>query len=598
MPTFATKQKEHQQNSSTKLTRSNTPATGGSHLDFSVPHFQPTLAVNAPDDIHEQEADRIGEHVMRMPEPRLQRACACGGGCPKCQRERPVPEDQRIRTKPVASSDPPQTGAPPLVHQVLGTPGQPLEPSARAFFEPRFGLDLSGVAVHTDSRAGDSAEAVQAQAYTVGHHIVFGASQYAPESESGRRLIAHELTHVVQQEAAQPRLQRQPKSKPPAGAPPAPPAGGNILYIGLNNFPLEIAALKKLYKGKQVDVTTVTLAKDTAHTVSGDKTFDLTSDAGVDAFAASLGLDKAHTASAAALIKADTLRNDRDDMAHVMAVYALTEADGQDRMSRVVLSGHSFGLDIMDDPLQNHIAFSYLVDLAGIFPKAAAQTRHLLVSACYAGAEDNVRDIFRKAFPSLITFSGYTDQCPTNAGGARAVSDWAKTTDPDPTELPKPPEGRSTWASGFYQGVESSSPADTMKSLHDDEPKFLEYFNGVKVDPDAHRGWLTTYYGQARNADLRVSSIKGADHDYAHVHAEQAVRLRLWPQFVSQFWKVNETKIRAGYGKASVPNFGTMTRKEALKAIDKFPAAALGTDADKAEAQRLLNGLKNLDANF
>jgi hypothetical protein len=594
MPTFATKQQQHEQKS-TNLARSNRSAASASHQAFYPARFQPTLAVNARDDIYEQEADRFSEHVMRMPEPLLQRACACGGGCPECQTERPIREPQRIQTKPLASSDAVQTGAPPIVHDVLASPGQLLEPAARAFFEPRLGLDLSGVTVHTDSRAGDSAEAVQARAYTVGHDIVFGADQYAPQSESGRRLIAHELTHVLQQEAAQPRLQRQPKSKPPAAAPPAPPAGGNILYIGLNNFPLEIAALKKLYKGKQVDITSVTLAKDTAHTVSGDKTFDLTSDAGVDAFAASLGLDKARAASAAKLIKANSLTNDRDDMAHVMAVYALTEADGQDRMSRVVLSGHSFGLDIMDDPLQNHIAFSYLVDLAGIFPKAAAQTRHLLVSACYAGAEDNVRDIFRKAFPSLITFSGYTDQCPTNAGGARAVRDWAKTTDPDPTDLAKPPEGRSTWASGFYQGVESSSPADTMKSLRDDEPKFLEYFSGVKVDADAHRGWLTTYYGQARNADLRVSSIKGADHDYAHVHAEQAVRLRLWAQFVSQFWKDNETKIRAGYGKASVPNFGKMTRKEALKAIDKFPAAAQGTDADKAEAQRLLEGLKNLD---
>jgi hypothetical protein len=80
----------------------------------------------------------------------------------------------------------------------------------------------------------------------------------------------------------------------------------------------------------------------------------------------------------------------------------------------------------------------------------------------------------------------------------------------------------------------------------------------------------TTYYGQAKNADLRVSSITGADHDYAHVRAEQAVRLRLWSQFVSQFWKDNETRIRAGNGKASVSNFGKMTRKEALKAIDKF----------------------------
>ncbi|MEP6507599.1 MAG: DUF4157 domain-containing protein [Gemmatimonadales bacterium] len=492
-----------------------------------------------------------------------------------------------------SSNDVAQTTAPPIVHEVLASRGQPLDTSAREFFEPRFGADLGGVTIHTNSKAEASAEAVQAQAYTVGHDIVFGANQYAPGSESGRRLIAHELTHFLQQDPSQPSLHRKPQAKPTP--PPTPPPGGNILYIGMNNFALEIAALRKLYKGKPVDITTLTLATDTAHTVSGGKTFDLTNDAGVDAFAASLGLDKAKASAAAALVKANTYTNDRDDMAHVMAVYALTEADGQDRMSRVVMSGHSFGLDIMDDPLKNHIQFSYLVELAKIFPKAASQTKHLMVSACYAGAEDTIREIFRKAYPNLITFMGWTDQCPTNSGGARAVSEWAKTTDPDPTTLAKPSEGRSNWASGFYQGVESSGPDGTMKNLRDDEAQFMEYLKGIKVDTDAHRGWLTTYYGQARTADLRVSSIKGADHDYAHLHAEQAVRLRLWPQFLSKFWQDYETKIRAGYGKATVPNFGKMTRKEALKAIEKFPAAALGTDAEKAEAQRLLEGLKSLD---
>jgi hypothetical protein len=591
MAMFEARQKQPSQRPLLRA-RSSTFAHAPDHDLHPLVRLQRKLIVNAPGDIHEQEADRVSEQVMQTPEPLIQRACACGGDCPACQTEQQSDDGEVLQTKR-SSSDTAQSAAPPIVHEVLASRGQPLDTSAREFFEPRFGADLSGVTIHTDPQAEASAAAVQAQAYTVGQNIVFGKNQYAPHSDSGRRLIAHELTHVMQQESSQPRLHRKPKAAPTP--PPSPPAGGNILYIGMNNFPLEIAALKKLYKGKPVDLTTVTLATDTAQTVSGGKTFDLTNDAGVDAFAASLGLDKAKTSAAAALVKANTYTNDRDDMAHVMAVYALTEADGQDRMSRVVMSGHSFGLDIMDDPLKNHIQFSYLVELAKIFPKAAGQTKHLMVSACYAGAEDTIREIFRKAYPNLITFMGWTDQCPTNTGGARAVSEWAKTTDPDPTTLAKPPAGRSNWASGVYQGVESSGPADTMKNLRDDEAQFMEYFKGVKVDPDAHRGWLTTYYGQARSADLRVSSIKGADHDYAHLRAEQAVRLRLWPQFVSKFWQDNETKIRAGYGKATVPNFGKMSRKDALKAIEKFPAAARGEDADKAEAQRLLDGLKNLD---
>lgn len=89
---------------------------------------------------------------------------------------------------------------PPIVHEVLRSPGQPLNAQTRAFFEPRFGHDFSRVRVHTDARAAESAEAVNALAYTAGRNVVFGAGQYAPTSSIGRKILAHELTHVVQQQ--------------------------------------------------------------------------------------------------------------------------------------------------------------------------------------------------------------------------------------------------------------------------------------------------------------------------------------------------------------------------------------------------------------
>jgi outer membrane protein OmpA-like peptidoglycan-associated protein len=92
--------------------------------------------------------------------------------------------------------------APPIVHDVLRSPGQPLDDRTRAFMEPRFGHDFSGVRVHTDADAADSARAVRALAYTVGQNVVFGAGQYAPATPAGRNLMAHELTHVVQQRGA------------------------------------------------------------------------------------------------------------------------------------------------------------------------------------------------------------------------------------------------------------------------------------------------------------------------------------------------------------------------------------------------------------
>jgi Domain of unknown function (DUF4157) len=90
-------------------------------------------------------------------------------------------------------------GTAPLVRSALSSPGRPLDAQTRAFMEPRFGHDFSAVRVHADDTAARSADAVCAHAYTAGSHIVFGRGQFAPGALGGQRLIAHELTHVIQQ---------------------------------------------------------------------------------------------------------------------------------------------------------------------------------------------------------------------------------------------------------------------------------------------------------------------------------------------------------------------------------------------------------------
>jgi hypothetical protein len=186
--------------------------------DFSrIPIHPPTagaiqtkLAINKPGDQYEQEADHISEQVMRKPEPQLQRACPCGGGCPKCQTEQPGREHESLQTKRVQASDTGQIAAPPIVHEVLRSPGQPLDPATRAFMEPRFGHDFSRVRVHSGAAAEQSAQDVNAHAYTVGQNMVFGAGRFAPGTREGRRLIAHELTHVAQQNVGMTVVQRAP----------------------------------------------------------------------------------------------------------------------------------------------------------------------------------------------------------------------------------------------------------------------------------------------------------------------------------------------------------------------------------------------------
>jgi hypothetical protein len=129
----------------------------------------------------------------------LQRKCACGGSEGECEGCRKQHEGglQRSTLGTVPAED-----VPPIVHEVLREPGNPLAPDTRAFMESRFARDFSRVRAHTDSRAARSAAALNARAFTVNQHIVFGAGEHPGRTESGNRLLAHELTHAIQQEGS------------------------------------------------------------------------------------------------------------------------------------------------------------------------------------------------------------------------------------------------------------------------------------------------------------------------------------------------------------------------------------------------------------
>ncbi len=125
----------------------------------------------------------------------LQRKCACsgsGGECEECGKKK-----MTLQRHPAGRNDP--AAVPPIVHDVLRSSGRPLDAETRAFFEPRFGHDFSRVRVHTDEKATKSASQVNALAYASGRNVVFAAGLYSPSTTSGRRLLAHELAHVVQQ---------------------------------------------------------------------------------------------------------------------------------------------------------------------------------------------------------------------------------------------------------------------------------------------------------------------------------------------------------------------------------------------------------------
>lgn len=194
-------------------------------------HLQAKFTVGQPNDKYEQEADRVADQVMRMPAPKMQREIneldedeleqgkiqtkplgstitpviqrLCAGCEEELQRQPENEVEEEEEESLQAKEIPGQT--PEVSNELEGTinslrgGGQPLSNSAREYMEPRFGHDFSQVRVHTDSKANSVARSINARAFTLGQDIVFSSGQYVPGSSKGQHLLAHELTHVIQQ---------------------------------------------------------------------------------------------------------------------------------------------------------------------------------------------------------------------------------------------------------------------------------------------------------------------------------------------------------------------------------------------------------------
>ena len=224
--------------------------------------LQAKLRIGQPGDVHEQEADRVADAVMRMPEPGVQRQAekeeeeklvqpklAANNEysiqrqedeeeeneenliqtkplvdqiTPLIQRQAEeeeekiqtqLEEEEEIQTKPGSTTNPPITSTLESGIGSLKGSGDPLSKSEQTFFEPRFGMKFGNVKVHSNYNAAAMAKSIQAKAFTIGSNIVFGQGQYAPGTSAGRRLLGHELVHVVQQNSHEKKsvIQRTPQ---------------------------------------------------------------------------------------------------------------------------------------------------------------------------------------------------------------------------------------------------------------------------------------------------------------------------------------------------------------------------------------------------
>lgn len=159
--------------------------------------MQPTGGISTPGDANELEADRMADHVMQMPEPKSRNTPGSPGGYPGVHTGRSRQGQKAIQTKQTGTSTPEHTATSPIIKAVQQSSGQPLAPAARAYFEPRFGFKLDQVRIQTGDSAERAAAYLKSQAFTMGNTIVFGKGRYAPDSNDGKKLLAHELAHVV-----------------------------------------------------------------------------------------------------------------------------------------------------------------------------------------------------------------------------------------------------------------------------------------------------------------------------------------------------------------------------------------------------------------
>ncbi|KAF5435365.1 Peptidoglycan-binding (PGRP) domain of peptidoglycan hydrolases-containing protein [Candidatus Methanophagaceae archaeon] len=195
---------------------------GNQYVQRVVTGIQAKLKVGQPRDKYEQEADRMADLVMRMIEPQvprqveeeekeeetLQTKPLAAQITPLVQRQVNLEEEEEIRPKVIVGAAPEVTLEMERDIRSITGVGQPLSMSERAFFEPRFGADFSNVRVHSDARAAHAVRSVNARAFTLERDVVFGGGEYSSGTRSGRKLLAHELTHIIQQGGARADLEQ------------------------------------------------------------------------------------------------------------------------------------------------------------------------------------------------------------------------------------------------------------------------------------------------------------------------------------------------------------------------------------------------------
>jgi hypothetical protein len=378
------------------------------------------------------------------------------------------------------------------------------------------------------------------------------------------------------------------------------PNKNGIVYMGLNHYAHdESRKLNELNRGSGGAISATPQAKQD-HITKGGVEYDLKTEAGAAKYITTLGLPD-HMALQAAEFLHEAGSQARDELAQFIRI--LSEAEmGERKIDRMVLSGHSVGSQIWGDD-NGQISFDDLEELFHLFPKAAAQVQHVMLSACYSGGEVGMQR-YQGMFAGAESLWAYHGSSPgTWSGAMDHMGEWESATksgkdasgvDPELAKGFRKDKNVATWnKEDGYQGGDPMNFYEIKSALDSDDSMFQNHLNGREAVANPQSGPLREYYAMIQRAinhpdcpsEFRTQMIERRD---------QTIRLLYFQLICTKFQAHHMQTLQRDYQEAGmdVPNFSNMTRAEVLAHIEELATSAQGT-----ESLRLLqHGLGNLDS--